>query len=84
MDKLIASIRQIIIESQASAVRSVNHALTLMYWHIGRVIVEEEQQGNERADYGKALIKNLSAQLVADYGENLSRSGIIVSGDIQV
>ena len=49
MDKLITSIRQIITESQASAVRSVNHALTLMYWQIGRVIVEEEQQGNERA-----------------------------------
>ena len=79
MDKLIASIRQIITESQASAVRSVNQALTLMYWHIGRVVVEEEQQGNERADYGKALIKNLSAQLVADYGENLSSRNLQLS-----
>ena len=42
-----------------------------MYWPIGRVIVGEEQLGNERADCGKALIKNGSAQLVADYGENL-------------
>lgn len=79
MDKLITSIRQIITESQASAVRSINHALTLMYWQIGRVIVEEEQQGNERADYGKALIKNLSAQLVIDYGENLSSRNLQLS-----
>ena len=79
MENLIASIRQIIAQSQESAVRSVNHALTLMYWHIGRVIVEEEQQGNERADYGKSLIKNLSAQLVADYGENLSSRNLQLS-----
>ncbi|CAN5628214.1 hypothetical protein BH09BAC4_BH09BAC4_23320 [soil metagenome] len=72
MDQLVSEIRQIISQSRESAARSINHALALMYWHIGRLIVEDEQHGQERATYGKALIKNLSTQLVADYGENFS------------
>ncbi|MBO0938698.1 DUF1016 family protein [Fibrella sp. HMF5335] len=79
MDKLLADLRLIIHQSRESAARSVNHALTLMYWQIGRLIVEDEQQGAERAVYGKALIKNLSAQLVADYGENFSSRNLQLS-----
>ena len=72
MDQVLANIRQIIAQSRESAARSVNHALTVMYWHIGRVIVDDEQHGPERATYGIALVKNLSAQLVAEYGQNFS------------
>ena len=39
-----------------------------MYWQIGRRIVEEEQGGQERAEYGKGLIKNLSKELTPDFG----------------
>ncbi|GAB3042453.1 DUF1016 N-terminal domain-containing protein [Spirosoma pulveris] len=55
MDQLVSEIRQIIHQSRESAARSINHALALMYWHIGRVIVEDEQQGQDRATYGKGL-----------------------------
>lgn len=79
METLLTQIRQIIAQSQESAVRSINHALTLMYWQIGRVIVEEEQQGQTRAEYGKALIKTLSEQLVADHGENFSTRNLQLS-----
>ncbi|MVM33992.1 DUF1016 family protein [Spirosoma sp. HMF4905] len=79
MDQLVSEIRQIIHQSRESAVRSINHALALMYWHIGRVIVEDEQQGQDRATYGKGLIKNLSSQLVADYGENFSSRNLQLS-----
>ncbi|AUD02096.1 PDDEXK nuclease domain-containing protein [Spirosoma pollinicola] len=79
MDQLVSEIRQIISQSRESAARSINHALALMYWHIGRVIVEDEQQGQERATYGKALIKNLSIQLVAEYGENFSSRNLQLS-----
>ena len=72
MNQLVSEIRQIISQSRESAARSINHALALMYWHIGRVIVQDEQQGQQRAAYGKALIKNLSSQLVAEFGENFS------------
>lgn len=50
-----------------------------MYWHIGRIIVEDEQQGQDRAMYGKGLIKNLSSQLVAEYGENFSSRNLQLS-----
>lgn len=79
LETVLSAIRQIIADAQTSAARSVNHALTLMYWHIGRVIVEDEQQGQARADYGKALILNLSAQLVADYGDNFSGRNLQLS-----
>ena len=45
-----------------NAVRAVNQERVLMYWHIGRHIVEEEQQGKERADYGTYLIKTLAEE----------------------
>ena len=43
-----------------------------MYWHMGKRIFEEEQQGKERADYGEYLIKYLSAQLQPEYGSGFS------------
>lgn len=49
---LLTEIKTIITRSQHQAVRAVDHARVLMYWHVGERIVEEEQQGKERADYG--------------------------------
>ncbi|MFD2571784.1 YhcG family protein [Spirosoma soli] len=66
-------------QARESAARSVNHGLTLMYWQIGRLIIEDQQQGQQRASYGKALIKNLSTQLVAEYGENFSSRNLQLS-----
>jgi predicted nuclease of restriction endonuclease-like (RecB) superfamily len=79
MDQLVSEIRQIIHQSRESAARSINHALALMYWHIGRVIVEDEQQGQDRATYGKGLIRTLSSQLVTEYGENFSSRNLQLS-----
>lgn len=47
-----------------------------MYWEIGRLIVEEEQQGNEKAQYGKAVLKNLSAQLTLEFGKGFDDSNL--------
>ena len=58
MEIFITEIRHIIQIARVNAVRSVNHALTVMYWHIGQRIVEEEQAGAERAKYKEYLIKN--------------------------
>ena len=51
-----------------SAIRSVDFNRVQMYWNIGRRIVEEEQHGKERADYGTYLIKNLAKELEPEYG----------------
>lgn len=65
---LVSQIKAVIKEAQARAVRAVDHERTLMYWHIGKYIFEEEQQGKDRAEYGKYLIKYLSKQLEPEFG----------------
>lgn len=64
----IDQIRSIIDEARANAVRSVDFCRVQMYWQIGRRIIEEEQDGKSRAEYGKYIIRNLSKQLVPEYG----------------
>lgn len=64
----ISEIRRIIDEARTNAVRSVDFCRVMMYWNIGKRIIEEEQQGKERADYGTYLIKNLANNLEPEYG----------------
>lgn len=71
-NKIITDIRQLIIDARLSAVRSVNHAMTVMYWHIGQRIVEEEQQGEERAKYKSYLLKNIAQVLEQEFGDGFS------------
>lgn len=72
MQSFITDIRQIIQTARSEAVRSVNHALTMMYWHIGQRVVEEEQQGEARAKYKDYLIKNLAIALEKEFGSGFS------------
>ena len=65
---LYQDIRQIIETSRSNAVRSVDFCRVQMYWQLGQRIFVEEQQGKERADYGTYLTKELSKQLVPEYG----------------
>lgn len=64
----VGDVRQIIQSARSQAVRSVDFTRVQMYWHIGRRIVEEEQGGKARADYGKYLIRNLAEALEPEYG----------------
>lgn len=66
--KFIEEIRRIIEEARSNAVRSVDFCRVQMYWQIGRRIVEEEQGGEVRAEYGEYLIRDLSKKLIPDYG----------------
>lgn len=68
----IDNIRLIISQAQINAVRAINHERVLMYWEIGRHIVEEEQNGKGRADYGTFLLKNLAEVLEKDFGSGFS------------
>lgn len=76
MRLFLEDIKIIINEARSSAVRSVNHALTLMYWHIGERIVKEEQNGEERAKYGKKLVKELAKSLQNEFGEGYSSTNL--------
>jgi predicted nuclease of restriction endonuclease-like (RecB) superfamily len=66
---LFIQIKEIIDNSRKSIYYSVNSAMVKTYWNIGRLIVEEEQKGSKRADYGKLIIKSLSEQLTKEFGK---------------
>lgn len=68
----ISDIKALINEARMHIVRSVNTAMVVTYWEIGRRIVEEEQNGSNRAEYGKYLIENLAKELTADFGKGFS------------
>ena len=68
----VNDIKALINEARHHVVRSVNTAMVITYWEIGRRIVEEEQNGSNRAEYGKYLIENLAKELTADFGKGFS------------
>lgn len=71
-DVFLNDIKEIINSARQNAVRSVDFCRVQMYWHMGKRIFEEEQQGRDRADYGTYLIKNLAKQLEPEYGSGFS------------
>ena len=64
----IADIKQIIEHSRKQAYAAINTVMIHSYWLVGRRLVEEEQGGAARVEYGKALLKRLAAELVPLYG----------------
>lgn len=64
----INEVKDIINAARANAVRSVDFCRVQMYWSIGKRIFEKEQQGKERAEYGKYLIRNLAKGIEPEYG----------------
>lgn len=76
LESIYASIKTILDEARSKVMRTVNFAMVQAYWEIGRIIVEEEQSGKERAEYGKALIEELSKRLAADYGRGFTKTNL--------
>lgn len=72
---LYQEIKQLIEEGKRHVISQVNNTLVLTYWHIGRMI-KTEVLHNERAEYGKSIIKQLSQQLVADYGSGFGYANL--------
>lgn len=66
--QFLVEIRQIIQQARQNAVHSVDFCRVQMYWNLGKRILEEEQQGKARAEYGSYLIKNLAQQIEPEYG----------------
>jgi predicted nuclease of restriction endonuclease-like (RecB) superfamily len=72
----IAEIKKILSSARDKAYYAINSAMVEAYWQIGRRIVEEEQQGKERADYGTYIVKTLSKELTAEFGKGFSERSI--------
>lgn len=73
---LIIDIKKIITIARNDVVKEVNKKLLQAYWDIGKTIVENEQDGNIRAEYGKNLLKILSKELSNELGKGFSRSNL--------
>lgn len=73
---IFVDIKNIIEVSKKKIVSSINSTITTTYFLIGKRIVEEEQGGVERAEYGKNLIKNLSKKLTENYGKGFSERNL--------
>lgn len=73
LPKLYNDICGIIERGRQQAYAAVNRSMIDTYWNIGKRIVEEEQQGKERAGYGEEIISNLSRQLTHRYGKGFSK-----------
>lgn len=69
-------IQSILEKARRKVATSVNSAMIEAYWHIGRMIVEEEQKGKAKAIYGEKLLQNLSNQLNQDFGKGFSLSNL--------
>ena len=75
-NNIVNDIRRIIDESRYAAFGAVNSIAVQTYWNIGKKIVEEEQHGQDRADYGKRLIRQLSDELTKEYGNVFSKRNL--------
>ena len=72
----INEVKEILKSARQKAYTAINSAMVEAYWEIGRRIVEEEQRGKERAEYGKEIIKNLSKELTEEFGKGFGERNI--------
>ena len=71
-----SDIRQILQNARSQAYTEINRAMVEAYWLIGKRIVEEEQEGKTKAEYGKKLLENLSSNLTHEFGRGFSYANL--------
>jgi predicted nuclease of restriction endonuclease-like (RecB) superfamily len=75
-ESILSELNELLEQSRRLTARSVNAIMTATYWEIGRRIVEVEQKGEERAEYGKELLKKLSKDLTDKFGRGFSERNL--------
>ena len=73
---LFSEIKEIILQSRQRVFRMANSVLLETYWQIGKLIIEDEQKGRERAKYGKAVLKTLATQLTLEFGKGFDERNL--------
>ena len=73
---LLSDVRLIVEQGLKTAYEGVNSVMVKTYWQVGRRIVEEEQHGEKRAEYGKNLLKTLANEIVPLYGTSYSERNL--------
>ena len=73
---VIDDVKDIISSGMESAYNATSRAMVLTYWNVGRRIVEQEQNGNQRAEYGVAMMDALAVELTKEYGKSYSKRNL--------
>lgn len=73
---VIQEIKTVLENARSNVAREVNNELLTAYWNIGRIIVEYEQSSQDRAEYGKQTLKELSKELTREFGKGFSRANL--------
>lgn len=73
---LVTTLKAVIISSRSRTYKAVNSALLECYWNIGRLIVDDELKGNERAEYGKSTLKSIANQLSVEFGKGFEERNL--------
>jgi predicted nuclease of restriction endonuclease-like (RecB) superfamily len=76
INTLYTAISKIIEEARNTVYRTANFAMVQAYWNIGKAIVEEEQNGQERAEYGQELVKKLAKKLTKEHGKGFTETNL--------
>jgi len=76
IDRVYNDIKAVLENARSNAYRAINFEMVSAYWQIGKVIIEEEQEGEKRAEYGKSLIKCLAQKLTQDYGKGFTERNL--------
>ena len=74
--EFIEEIKQLLKSAKERVVTAINIAMVYTYYEIGRRIVEEEQNGNNRAEYGKEILRQLSVELTKEFGKGYSQQNL--------
>lgn len=72
----LMEVSEMLEAARREAVRAINTLMTVTYWEIGRRIVELEQHGTERAEYGKQIIERLAQDLSPKFGRGFKKSNL--------
>jgi len=76
IQNLHKNIRELILEARSAVAKTVNFVSVVQNWEIGRMIVEDEQGGEAKAEYGKYIIKELSEKLTEEFGSSYGKSNL--------
>ena len=76
MQNLYAGIRDILLTARNKVYRAANSEMVQAYWNIGQLIVEHEQNGNTRAEYGKEVLNTLAKRLTAEFGKGFTSTNL--------
>jgi len=70
------NVKNVLVKARGNIYRTINFEMVTAYWDVGRLIIEEEQKGKQKSDYGEYLLKNLSSSLTRDFGNGFSEQSL--------